>query len=249
MKFLEINIFLFSFFATTILYAQTTLTSTASPFSSLNLSPGAATLTPVSDEKTPLGREASHIYNVLRLGELGLAYGVFKKAFIGYYNIKGSFNIKKPVLTIIDFDKPSTEKRMWVVDLGQKKILQNCLVAHGKQSGENMAVKFSNDLKSSASSLGFYVTLGTYNGKNGYSLQLEGIDEGFNTNAKKRAVVMHGAWYVSEKFIKTYGRLGRSWGCPAIPLEIAKDIIDEICRGSVLFINKSDSGYQSKYLD
>jgi hypothetical protein len=183
------------------------------------------------------------------LKESGLSYDLFKKVFVGYCNIKDPFKIDKTVITIIDFDRPSIEKRMWIVDLSKKTLLQHCLVAHGKQTGENMALKFSNDAHSSASSLGFYIVRGTYLGKNGLSLRLDGIDKGYNDNAMKRAVVMHGANYVSEKFIKTYGRLGRSWGCPAVPADLIKGIVDQIAHGSILFINKSGVGYGSKYLD
>jgi hypothetical protein len=191
----------------------------------------------------------SSLYNELALRESGLSYPVFEEAVTGYYNIQDGFKIKKAVLSIADFDKPSSEERLWVIDLGRKKLLYHCLVAHGKQTGENMAVKFSNEAKTSMSSLGFYITGGTYHGKNGFSMKLDGLDEGFNTNAMKRAIVLHGGWYVSKDFVKTYGRLGRSWGCPAVPKELVKGLIGDTANGSVFFIHKADSGYRSKYLD
>nr|GFB21133.1 hypothetical protein [Tanacetum cinerariifolium] len=127
--------------------------------------------------------------------------------------------------------------------------LYTSLVAHGHNSGENEANNFSNTDQSNMSSLGFYVTGQEYEGKHGHSLRLQGVDEGFNTNAAARAVVMHGADYVSEAFIKQNGRLGRSLGCPALPLDQYSQIIDAVHGGSCLFLNKSNAGYSSKYLN
>ena len=147
------------------------------------------------------------------------------------------------IVTIIDFSKPSTEKRLIILDLKQQKILHHTYVAHGKNTGQNRAVKFSNRQGSNQSSLGFYQTAESYFGKHGYSLRLDGLEKGFNDKARSRAVVLHSAAYVSEDFIKKYGRLGRSFGCPAVPLENSKEIIDLIKGGSCLYIYANDSYY------
>ncbi|PWT89942.1 MAG: hypothetical protein C5B54_08065, partial [Acidobacteria bacterium] len=122
----------------------------------------------------------------------------------------------KNILTVIDFSLPSTQKRLWTFDLTNRSLLFHEWVAHGKDSGENMTVHFSNDLSTVMSSVGLYRTDVTYFGKNGYSLRLVGLDKGFNDTVYDRAVVLHGAWYVSQKMIDEFGRLGRSWGCPAV---------------------------------
>jgi hypothetical protein len=166
---------------------------------------------------------------------------IFDVAITGFGKIN---NIKKKdIITIIDFSKVSTEKRCFVIDLKNRKLLYYCLVAHGKNTGENSAKSFSNQSGSLKSSLGFFLTAETYNGGNGYSLKLEGLEKGINDQARKREIVIHGAEYVSNSFIKKYGRLGRSWGCPALPLESSKEIIDTISKGSCLFIYAADDYY------
>ena len=147
------------------------------------------------------------------------------------------------IVTIIDFSKPSTEKRLFILDLRNQQVLYHTFVAHGKNTGANMATKFSNNKGSNQSSLGLYRTGESYQGKHGYSLRLDGLEKGFNDNARGRAVVMHSASYVSESFIKRHGRLGRSWGCPAVPVEISEEIIDLIKGGSCLYIYANDSNY------
>ncbi|HKW02330.1 MAG TPA: murein L,D-transpeptidase catalytic domain family protein [Vicinamibacterales bacterium] len=140
------------------------------------------------------------------------------------------------LLTVIDYSRPSTEPRLWVLDLVSHAILQRELVAHGKGSGENVATSFSNDEGSHKSSLGLFVTGATYTGQNGYSLRLRGLDPGVNDRAYARDIVMHGAAYVSDAIARTLGRLGRSWGCPAVRPAIARTLIDEIKGGTVLFV-------------
>ncbi len=147
------------------------------------------------------------------------------------------------IVTIIDFSKPSTEKRLFILDLRNQQVLYQTFVAHGKNTGANMATKFSNNKGSNQSSLGLYRTGESYQGKHGYSLRLDGLEKGFNDHARSRAVVMHSANYVSEDFIKRHGRLGRSWGCPAVPVEISEEIIDLIKGGSCLYIYANDSNY------
>ena len=153
-------------------------------------------------------------------------------------------------LTVIDYSKPSSERRLWVFDLKSKELLYEELVAHGQGSGANMATQFSNNDESHQTSLGLFVTRDTYVGKNGYSLRLDGLDRGVNDRARDRAIVMHGAPYVSESFVKANGRLGRSWGCPAISAAVAKQMIDRVKGGGLVFAYYPDAGLikTSKYL-
>ena len=190
-------------------------------------------------------------YSALGAEQEGLCFETFAKAMTGYLNLRqdGKLAEGKQVLTVIDFDLPSTKKRLWVLDLATNNILFHTLVAHGHNSGENEATNFSNTDQSNMSSLGFYATGSEYEGKHGHSLRLQGLDEGYNTNAAARSVVMHGADYVSEDFIKQNGRLGRSLGCPALPMDQYSQIIDAVNGGTCLFLNKSDAGYSSRFLN
>ncbi|GAB2488829.1 hypothetical protein GCM10027164_17600 [Algoriphagus taiwanensis] len=169
-------------------------------------------------------------------------------ALDGYENLEEE--LEKQVLTLIDFSLPSTEKRLWVIDLTQGKILLNTVVAHGRNSGMLMAEKFSNRPESYQSSLGFYKTGETYFGKHGYSLRLDGLEKGINDQARNRAIVIHGADYAREEVAKMSGRLGRSLGCPAVPSELSKEVIDLIKDGSLLFIFADQEEYlnQSEYI-
>ena len=153
-------------------------------------------------------------------------------------------------LTIIDYSLPSTEKRLWVVDLTTRELLYEELVAHGQGTGANMASKFSNDNESHQTSLGLFVTDATYVGRNGYSLRLDGLDKGFNDRARERAIVMHGAPYVSDLFVRANGRLGRSWGCPAVSDAVARQLIDRVKGGGLVFAYYPDADFlkTSKYL-
>lgn len=158
-------------------------------------------------------------------------------------------DLKSPILTVIDFSLPSTEKRLWVIDPAKGLILNHSVVAHGRNSGELLAKTFSNQPESFQSSLGFYKTAETYQGKHGYSLRLDGLEKGFNDQARNRAIVIHGADYAKEEFAKTTGRLGRSLGCPALPPELSAKVIDLIKDGSLLFIYGNDEAYlQQSYL-
>ena len=203
---------------------------------------------------TPQGafdQELRATYQALGAEQEGLRFETFAKAMTGYLNLRqgGKLAENKQLLTVIDFDLPSTEKRLWVLDLAKHEILFHTLVAHGHNSGENEATNFSNTDQSNMSSLGFYATGSEYEGKHGRSLKLQGLDEGFNTNAASRSVVMHGADYVSEAFIKQNGRLGRSLGCPALPMELKDQIIETVTGGTCLFLNKSGAGYTSRFLN
>lgn len=164
-------------------------------------------------------------------------YDSFSKAMDGFDVLKEKQIIQSNILTIIDFDLPSTEKRLWVIDMNEHKLLFHSLVAHGKNSGELNAESFSNESESFKSSLGFFITNETYQGSHGLSLKLDGLEKNKNDNARSRAIVIHGADYVSEGFIKQHNRLGRSFGCPALPLELTKSIISTIKNKSCLFIN------------
>ena len=170
-------------------------------------------------------------------------YTVFERAIAGY-NRMGSFD--KNILTVIDFTKPSTEKRLFVIDLKLKKVLFISYVAHGRNSGEKYATSLSNQEGSIKSTLGLYQTENTYYGKNGYSLVLNGLERGINDKAKERAIVVHGAAYADPSTIRSCGRLGRSLGCPALPLAVSKKIIDTIKGGTLLYIHGDDKTYASR---
>lgn len=142
---------------------------------------------------------------------------------------------RSELLTVIDYSKPSSEKRLWVLDLEREELLFHELVAHGKNTGDNVARSFSNRNESKQTSLGVFVTSDTYHGGNGYSLRLEGLEPGVNDLARPRAIVMHGAPYVSEEFAAQHGRIGRSWGCPAVSQQVAREMIDTLKGGSVVF--------------
>ncbi len=141
----------------------------------------------------------------------------------------------KNLLTIIDFSKPSSEKRFWVIDLNTDNVLFDELVAHGKNSGGNVATNFSNVAQSKASSLGLFETKNTYYGKHGLSLRMAGLNPGLNNNAMRRDIVIHGANYVSEGFVNRVGRLGRSWGCPALSMKVYKPVINTIKDGTLVY--------------
>lgn len=160
----------------------------------------------------------------------------FSQALKGFYILKEKGLIQKDILTLVDFSLSSNMKRLWVIDLSTNTILYNSLVAHGRNTGQEFANSFSNVSKSFKSSLGFYATGEIYNGKHGLSLKLDGLEKGINDNARERGVVMHAANYVSNSFIKNSKRLGRSQGCPAIPEELSKDIINAIKNKSCFFI-------------
>ncbi|HZF09609.1 MAG TPA: murein L,D-transpeptidase catalytic domain family protein [Thermoanaerobaculia bacterium] len=145
-------------------------------------------------------------------------------------------------LTVIDYSLPSTTPRLWVLDLARGRVLFHELVAHGAGSGENYATQFSNVVDSRETSLGLFLTAGTYEGGNGYSLKLRGLDPGVNDRAEQRNIVVHGAPYVSAGFASQHGRLGRSWGCPALPLAEARPVIDAIKGGSFVFSYSASPG-------
>lgn len=186
------------------------------------------------------------VYDQLNLRKVGLQKSVFEYALRGWQKI----DTAKPMLTIVDLSQPSSHKRLYVVDLFHKKLLFNTYVSHGRNSGDLVANRFSNTQSSFQSSLGFYQTLNTYMGKHGLSLQLKGLEKGFNDNVYDRNIVLHGADYVCEDIIRKTGRLGRSQGCPAVPYAESKGIIQAVKGGSCLFVYSPNPDYlkQSAYL-
>lgn len=177
------------------------------------------------------------LYEKLQAGKVGLKESVFTQAMTGFQHRSEKKIFKRTdVITIIDFSMPSVKNRLFVIDLLQEKLLYCTLVAHGKGSGYILPDKFSNTPESLQSSLGFYTTKGTYEGHNGISLVLKGLDYGINHLAEDRGIVMHGADYVSTLFIQKHGYLGRSWGCPAVSREMLPKIINSIKGGSCLFV-------------
>jgi len=176
-----------------------------------------------------------------------LDYKVFEKAYIGYLNLKAEnkLNAEKHILTVCDYSLSANKNRMWVIDMQNNKVLLNTYVAHGQGTGEEYAKAFSNKEGSHQSSIGFYVTGDTYVGSHGNSLYLHGMDEGYNSAAYERSIVMHGAGYVSKDFIAGTGRLGRSWGCPAISAEVCETVIDCTKGGTCLFVYYPEEKYLS----
>ena len=180
---------------------------------------------------------ATSIYADMDLEDSGLSRQAFQSAWIGYYKLKKKGLLKKTnVLTICDFSQSSSNQRMYVIDVRNRRVLYRTYVAHGINSGEEYANSFSNKMESCKSSLGFYITSRTYTGVNGYSLRIEGVDKGFNDNARKRAIVIHGANYVSMRVVHKYGMMGTTFGCPAIPTEMTTQIIPVVKNGSCFFI-------------
>jgi hypothetical protein len=191
------------------------------------------TFVPEKSNKT----STADAYSLMNLDKKGLSKKVFDLAIKGYNNLLQKRLIhNKNILTVIDFSKPSSQKRLYVIDLKRNKVMFQSLVAHGRNSGLEYATSFSNENDSHKSSLGFYITLNTYSGECGYALKLKGCEKGFNDHAYERAIVMHGSEYITEQFLHSNGFLGRSWGCPALPEKISKKIIDVIKNGSCLFL-------------
>ena len=198
-----------------------------------------------------LEKYISNIYESAHLQGSGLELDVFDKAVTGFMNLKATNKLPQTssILTVVDLTKSSHEKRMWIVDVLNKELLLHTWVAHGQGSGEDIASRFSDDNDSHQSSLGFYLTDNVYFGKHGRSLKLDGMDEGFNSSARARDIVVHAAKYVSQGTINKLGYIGRSFGCPAVSPKVADQVINTIKGKTVLFINGNDDRYTSKYLD
>lgn len=211
---------------------------------SINQNTVIATETDNKPQKVTL--DVKSVYDSLNIkGKID--YSIFQKAYLGYVQIP---NKNPGVLVIIDYSKPSNEERFYVLDLNKKKLVYSTRVAHSKNSGLEIPLEFSDDPNSYQSSLGFFLTLGEYNGAYGYSLRLKGLEENINANAESRAIVIHGGNIVDDEYIKKYGFAGRSLGCPVLPAALTKEIVNYIKHGRVLFIYGNDEEYieESLYL-
>jgi hypothetical protein len=206
----------------------------------------AAPSVPVRDTavvSAPAAAKAA-LYESLNLDSLELSRSAFDAALKGYYKLVGEGAILRDnVLSIVDFSLPSSKKRLFVLDLETGSLLFNTYVSHGRNSGLDRATRFSNAVNSFKSSLGFYITGNTYKGQHGYSLKLLGVEKGINDKAFERGIVIHAADYVNEKLAATRGYIGRSLGCPALPVKLYKPIIREIKDGSCLFVYAPDTTY------
>jgi hypothetical protein len=203
-----------------------------------------------SNNNKTIGSEAAAVYNQINFGGNKVSFEAFNKAYQGYMNLKKAGKLSGgDVISIADFSLISTAKRLWVIDLVQKKVLFNTQVAHGQGSGGDYATMFSNNDESHQSSIGFYVTKSTYGGKHGTSLRIAGMDKGVNDNAEARNVVIHPANYCSPDYLAQNKRIGRSWGCPAVSPELAQPIINTIKDGTMLFIYAPQARYSSVWLN
>lgn len=194
-------------------------------------------------EASAVEYKSNLIYDSLQLNRIGLGREAMMYAYKGHRALaeKGMLE-NESILTVCDFSQPSSNKRMYIIDVKNFKVLINTYVAHGKNSGLKYAERFSNKMKSHQSSLGFYITKGTYHGKHGLSLRLAGKEKGFNDNAEKRAVVVHGAGYIGEAWSGSATQ-GRSFGCPAVPNAVSKKVINLIKNGTTLFVYHPSRSY------
>ncbi|GIV43598.1 MAG: hypothetical protein KatS3mg035_0721 [Bacteroidia bacterium] len=198
-------------------------------------------------EKATAFYKASEIYSQAILGDYDLSYKAFEQAYMGYLKLLAQGKIaKSQYLIISDFTKSANKERFYVIDLNSRKVLFNELVAHGRNSGNEFAQSFSNEINSYKSSPGFYITAETYQGKHGLSVRLDGMEKGINDKARERAIVIHAAEYVSYDYISKNGRLGRSFGCPALPKDNYEKIVEVIKEGACLYIHTNDKNYQFK---
>ena len=189
-------------------------------------------------------KEADAIFEQAGLEQVGLSHDAFEYAWKGYHRlIKLNMIKQQRFLTICDFSQSSKNKRIYIIDVENAQLVKNTFVAHGRNSGEEYATKFSNKPESLQTSLGFYITDKTYTGAHGLSLRLKGVDGGYNNNAYTRSIVIHGAVYVDGKRVSQGLCMGRSWGCPALPQNEAASIINLIKEGSCLFIYHPGNNY------
>ncbi|HEY5370976.1 MAG TPA: murein L,D-transpeptidase catalytic domain family protein [Hanamia sp.] len=216
-------------------------------FAKSKSAPSYVNLNSKPDAHLNLNSQSAIIYDSLKLDSLGLSRQAFIDGVKGYDYLKSIGKLSNDnVLTIADFSLPSNEKRLFVIDMENFQVLYNTYVAHGRNSGREYANKFSNSPRSNMSSPGFYVTQNTYYGEHGFSLRLQGEEKGINDNALSRAIVVHCANYVSEKWVQDLGYIGRSLGCPALPEKYAKPIIETIKDGSCFFIYSPSQKYLSR---
>lgn len=213
---------------------------------------GGPVKTKSSAKAVAFAAEATALYQQFDLQDAGLTKKAFEYALKGYYYLLDHHWLNKTnILSICDMSQSSRNKRLYVLDLEQKKVLVNTYVAHGRNSGQEFASSFSNNPSSHKSSLGFYITQGTYYGNNGLSLKIRGMERGFNDRAGGRNIVVHGSQYVGPDFLEMNQFCGRSYGCPAVPADEIEPIIDLIKEGSVLFIYHPTKKYitRSKILN
>lgn len=240
---------------TSILLVVTIITASFRPENKLRATADTTLISAAATNGTTLESRydqfVSEVYQSAHLEQSGLDLLVFRKALTGYYNLKQAHKLpaNSNIITVVDFSRPSTSKRMWIVDLANQTLLLNTWVAHGQGSGDNLPVHFSNNADSHQSSLGFYVTDDIYFGKHGRSLRIDGMDNGFNNKARERAIVIHAADYVCQNTINQLGRLGRSFGCPAVSPQVVDQVINTLKGKKMIFINGNDNRYTSKYLN
>jgi hypothetical protein len=196
--------------------------------------------------------KSSALYDDINLQQYGLSKEAFSYAYKGYQYLLAKKRISNSdYLTICDFSQPSRQKRLYLIDIANSKLVLNTYVAHGRKSGGEYATRFSNKPKSLQSSLGFYITQNVYTGENGLSLKINGVDAGFNDKASRRHIVMHGADYIDENWLQRSHCMGRSYGCPAVPQKESAIIINTIKEGTCLFIYHPNRNYllRSKILN
>ncbi len=194
-------------------------------------------------EQNKLVNESS-LYQTMHLDEYGLSQEAFEEAWKGYQHlVDRNMLTRTDLMTICDFSLSSRKKRFFTIDINRQKLIIHTYVAHGKNSGEEFARYFSNEPESLQSSLGFYLTAGTYTGSHGLSLQLKGLEKGFNDNALERNIVIHGAAYVDAARARSGLPMGRSWGCPALPISESTAVINKLKNGTCFFIYHPDKNY------
>ncbi|WP_157807541.1 murein L,D-transpeptidase catalytic domain family protein [Hymenobacter chitinivorans] len=205
-------------------------------------------LAPLPGLSAEVRQQVAELYQALGSEAQELRLPVLERACVGYLTLRHAGRIRRPaVLAVADMDLPSTKKRLWVLDLNKKRVLQHSYVAHGRGSGYVRARRFSNRIKSACTALGFYRTADTYDGKHGLSRRLHGLDPGQNSNALDRYVVLHGADYAGQAYLAKHQQLGYSRGCPALPPEQYRAVIKAVGEGACLFL--SGPGLESKWLD
>jgi hypothetical protein len=213
----------------------------------LTKAPFQAPMTQTSPLPSTPGTAHSSLYVSLRLHAAGLSQTAFNDAVAGYNAlVQHTFLIKKQILVIADFTQSSAKKRLYVIDMRRGRLLLNTYVAHGQQSGEAFATRFSNTEASQQSSLGFYTTLDPYMGSHGYSLRLRGCEKGINDRAYERDIVVHGAPYMNPAYIKAKGYAGRSHGCPAVPESVSTPLINMIKAGACFFVYHPTPAYRQR---
>jgi hypothetical protein len=195
----------------------------------------------------PIADEAMNLYSSLCLEEKGLSLTAFKVAFKGFRKLTAKNVIDRPtLLTICDFSQSSKKKRLYIIDMENHSLVKQTYVAHGKNSGQEYATRFSNKPSSLQSSLGFYKTMNTYHGEHGLSLRVKGLEPGVNDKAYNRAIVIHGADYIEESWLSGSSYMGRSYGCPAVPKSESKEIINTIKNGTLVFVYHPSRSYNTK---